>query len=76
MSIDVGRGLIEVDQVAEVNVFGTGGDKYRFAADVSEVKRSLKSQLYRVELKCAGVGLSREKAEPTAIKSEQYAPHR
>ena len=43
MSIDVGRGLIEVDQVAEVNVFGTGGDKYRFAANVSEVKRSLKS---------------------------------
>ena len=43
MSIDVGRGLIEVDQVTEINVFGTGGDKYRFAADVSEVKRSLKS---------------------------------
>ena len=43
MSVDVGRGLIEVDQMTEINVFGTGGDENCFAADVSEVKRSLKS---------------------------------
>ena len=43
MSVDVGSGLIEVDQMTEINVFGTGGDKHFLAADVSEVKRSLKS---------------------------------